>query len=326
MRAPEFWRRPESALAALLAPVGGLYDAAGRLRAAFSHPVRLARPVLCVGNLTAGGAGKTPVALALAAWFQARGLEPHFLSRGYGGSKAGPLRVDPSKHGFREVGDEPLLLAERAPTWIARDRPAGAAAAIASGADLVVMDDGLQNPSLVKDLALLVVDGGYGFGNGRVMPAGPLRETIGHALERVAAAVVIGEDETGVASLLERHLPVLAARLAPTPAARALARMRVVAFAGIARPAKFFATLQELRCSVVRRYDFADHHAYTPDEIMTLVEEAAGLGAEPVTTEKDLVRIPLDARAMVRSVRVALEWDDEAALARLLRPLAGSRG
>jgi len=326
LRAPEFWHHRESSVAAWLSPLGELYDAAGRLRSLLAHPVRLERPVLCVGNLTAGGAGKTPVALALAAWLQARGLKPHFLTRGYGGMSAGPLSVDPTKHGFREVGDEALLLAARAPTWVARDRPAGAKCALANGAELVIMDDGLQNPSLAKDLSLLVVDGGYGFGNGRVMPAGPLRETLERALARVQAAVLIGSDECRLTPLLEARVPLLKAQLVAVESERVLAGKRVFAFAGIGRPAKFFATLEALGCQLVARRDFADHHAYGADEIMQLVEEAAALEAAPVTTEKDLVRFPPEARRMVRALRVRLAFEDPAALERLLGPLVTRHG
>lgn len=326
LRAPEFWARDDSPWAALLAPLGELYGAAGRLRAALAAPVRLPRPLLCVGNLTAGGAGKTPVALALAAWFRARGRHPHFLTRGYGGREAGPLRVDPKRHGFRDVGDEALLLARTAPTWVARDRPAGGRAAITAGADLVIMDDGLQNPWLAKDVSLLVIDGHYGLGNGRLIPAGPLREPLAPALARIQAAVVIGPDERRLAERLAPRLPVLSARLVPDPAARALAGKRVLAFAGIGRPGKFFATLEALGCTLVARHGFPDHHPYTPDDIMRLVEAASAAGAVPVTTEKDLARFPPEARPMVTAVRVSLEWRDESALDALLRPVLGTDG
>ncbi|MFI5022952.1 MAG: tetraacyldisaccharide 4'-kinase [Alphaproteobacteria bacterium] len=326
MRAPEFWHHRESSVAAWLSPLGELYDAAGRLRSLLVHPVRLKRPVICVGNLTAGGAGKTPVALALAVWLQARGLKPHFLTRGYGGMSAGPVSVDPAKHGFRQVGDEALLLAAQAPTWVARDRPAGARCALAAGAELVILDDGLQNPSLAKDISLLVVDGGYGFGNGRVMPAGPLRETLERALARVQAAVLVGSDECRLTPLLEERVPLLKAQLVAWESERVLAGKRVLAFAGIGRPAKFFATLEALGCELVLRRDFADHHAYRADEIMQLVEAAAALDAEPVTTEKDLVRFPPEARRMVRAVRVRLAFEDPAALERLLGPLIARHG
>ena len=192
--------------------------------------------------MTAGGAGKTPVVLSLAALFRARGQQPHILSRGYGGSLKGPLRVDPARHTADEVGDEPLLLAAAAPTWIGADRVASAQAAIAAGADLLLLDDGFQNPALAYDVSLIVIDGGFGFGNGRVMPAGPLREPIARALERASAAVIVGASAHTVAF---DHLPVLGARLVPLEADD-LKAARVVAFAGIGRPAKFFATLREL--------------------------------------------------------------------------------
>ncbi len=174
MRAPEFWQS-DGALARLLAPLGAAYGLAGRLRRARARPAACGVPVVCIGNLVAGGAGKTPVALAVAGRLQDQGRAVQLLTRGYGGRARGPLRVEPGRQGAAEVGDEALLLAARAPTWVARDRAAGAAAAVAAGAEVLVMDDGFQNPALAKDLSLLVVDGASGFGNGRVMPAGPAR-------------------------------------------------------------------------------------------------------------------------------------------------------
>ncbi len=318
---PEFWSRADSRAGAWLAPLSRLYDLAGRLRSAFVKPERLPVPVICVGNLTAGGAGKTPTALAIAQWFRARGRRPHFLTRGYGGRKTGPLLVDPKLHDFRAVGDEALLLAAAGPTWVARDRRAGAHAAVAAGADLIIMDDGLQNPSLAKDISLLVVDAGFGLGNGRMIPAGPLREPLARALGRVQAVIVIGHDDGNLAARLGGTLPVLAGRLAPEPRAQALRGQKVVAFAGIGRPAKFFATLAELGCSLVATKSFADHHVYDPDELMELVELASMAKALPVTTEKDFMRLPREARPMFKVCRVALEWRDETALERILRPL-----
>jgi tetraacyldisaccharide 4'-kinase len=318
---PEFWSRADSRAGAWLAPLGRLYDLAGRLRSALVKPERLPVPVICVGNLTAGGAGKTPTALAVAQWFRARGRRPHFLTRGYGGQRAGPLLVDPKLHDFRAVGDEALLLAAAGPTWVARDRRAGARAAVAAGADLIIMDDGLQNPSLAKDLSLLVIDAGFGLGNGRMIPAGPLREPLARALGRVQAVIVIGHDDGSLAAQLGGALPVLAGRLTPEPRAQALRGKKVVAFAGIGRPAKFFATLAELGCSLVATKSFADHHVYDPDELMELVELASMAKALPVTTDKDFMRLPPEARQMFKVCRVALEWRDEAALERILRPL-----
>jgi tetraacyldisaccharide 4'-kinase len=279
--------------------------------------------VLCVGNLVAGGAGKTPVALSLAAALAERGRAVHLLTRGYGGRLKGPVRVDPERHGWRNVGDEALLLARQAPTWVARDRVAGGLAAIADGADAIVLDDGFQNPSLVHDLALLVIDGGYGLGNGRVMPAGPLREPAGDALARAGAVVLVGDDETGVLATVGSSRVVLRARLVPGTEGEQLAGRRVFAFAGIGRPEKFFRTLADLRAEVVGTAAFPDHHPFEPDEVMRLVEHAHAERARPITTAKDFVRLPPAARAMVDVLTVTLAWKDPVGLDRLLADALG---
>lgn len=320
MRAPDFWAT-RGPLARLLAPAGMLWRLGVELERRFAKTQRASLPILCVGNLVAGGAGKTPTALALGAALRARGRTVHFLTRGYGGRIAGPVRVERDRHSAHDVGDEALLLAAEAPTWVARDRIAGAAAAAAAGADIVVMDDGFQNHRIAKDLSLLVVDGGYGIGNGRLIPAGPLRESVEDGLARANAVVLIGADTFGLTPTLGARLPVLTARLVPDAGLRKYAGRSVVAFAGIGRPAKFVATLREAGCDVVITREFPDHHPYTPDEIMEICEMADAMGAVPMTTEKDSVRIPAEARTMVQIVRVTLEWDDPAALARVLAPL-----
>ncbi len=214
VRAPEFWAQP-GLVPSLLAPLATLYAAGAAARAMFASPFRAPVPVLCIGNLVAGGAGKTPIVLSLAELLRRQGRHPHIVSRGYGGRLAGPIAVDPAGHRAADVGDEPLLLARAAPCWVARDRVAGAKAAVAAGADLVLLDDGFQNPSLAKDLSLVVVDGAYGFGNRQVMPAGPLREPIEVGLARAGAVVIIGADESHAEAALARRLPVLHAALAP---------------------------------------------------------------------------------------------------------------
>ena len=325
MRAPEFWHRPDAGAAALLSPLSYVWRAAGALRRGLTRPWRAPVPVVCVGNLVVGGAGKTPVALSLAANFGARGAVVHMLSRGYGGTLIGPVRVDPAAHSAREVGDEPLLLARATPTWVARDRAAGARAAVAAGAGLLVMDDGFQNPSLAKDISLLVVDGGYGFGNGRVVPAGPLREPVEDALARATAVVILGEDRCGIATALRDGPPVLRARLR-LDGAGDLAGKRVLPFAGVGRPGKFYESLRELGCDIVAHWDFPNHHPYKPEEIMAVWDEARARDAIIVTTAKDFVRLPEDARTLVRAVEVTVDWADEAALARLLAPLPSKGG
>ncbi len=324
MRTPGFWYGSGgpagAALGWALAPLGALYGLAGRLRMASGRPERAGAPVICVGNLVAGGAGKTPVCIAVAEALRARGAVPAFLTRGHGGRERGPLAVDPGTHDSAAVGDEALLLAAHGPCWVARDRPAGARAAVAAGASVLVMDDGFQNPSLAKDLSLIVVDGAVGFGNGHLVPAGPLREPVARGLARAGAVVVVGEDRAGVERRVAGALPVLHARLEPAEEARALAGRTVLAFAGIGRPGKFFATLEALGARVVERAAFADHHPYRPEEVLALSDRAAALGALPVTTAKDAVRLPDDLRALVRVVPVRAVWREPAALDRLLSP------
>ena len=327
MRTPEFWGPGArgGVPASLLAPLAWGYDMAGQVSRAFVTSQRVGVPVICVGNVVAGGAGKTPTALALAKLMQDWGVAPHFLTRGYGGTARGPLRIDPKRHNARTVGDEPLLLARKAPTWLSRNRPAGARAAIADGAEAIIMDDGLQNPSLVKDVSLIVVDGGFGFGNGRLIPAGPLREPVSRGLARADAIVLVDADEAGVCATLEAtSMPVLRAELTPALRALKLRERAVVAFAGIGRPVKFFRTLETIGCKIVRRIAFADHRRYTPDEIMTLVEYAGAHGAIAVTTEKDWVRLPEEAKPMVQSVAITLEWQDPEAVHSIVYPALAS--
>ena len=324
MRAPDFWRRPGVA-SVLLAPAGWLFSLATRLRLWAATPWRAPVRVICVGNLVAGGAGKTPAALSIGTRLIKRGTRVHFLGRGYGGSVARPLRVDPEAHDATTVGDEALLLARVAPTWIARDRVAGVRAA-ADGADVVIMDDGFQDPAVAKDLSVMVVDGGYGFGNRRVVPAGPLREPVEAGLCRADALILIGADETGVATdaaVRARGIPILKAAVTPGREAARLKGKPVVAFAGIGRPEKFFATLETLGCRVAAPHAFTDHHPFTDGEIERLKAEAREKNARLVTTEKDAVRLPAASRDGIDVLTISLAWSDEAALDGLIEPLLG---
>ena len=322
MRAPEFWGGGGGGLVPCLrSPFSALYAAATARRMAqpgWQAPI----PVICCGNATAGGAGKTTVALDIGRRLGNRGIGAHFLLRGYGGRIKGPARVDPAKHDSTAVGDEALLLAAERPTWVAADRAAGAKAAIAAGAQAIVMDDGLQNPTLEKDLSLLVIDGSSGFGNGRVIPAGPLREPVAAAAARSRAAVLIGDDETGALAQLPPGMPVLRARLKPGPEAELLAGQPVFAFCGIANPRKFFATLQEAGAFLAGRQSYADHYPFDEGDLRDLLAEADSLRATPVTTRKDFVRIPPAFRNRVTVVTVQLEWEEPAAIEGLLDPLA----
>jgi tetraacyldisaccharide 4'-kinase len=322
MRAPGFWAGGEGGVVPLLlAPFSALYAGATARRMArpgWQAPV----PVICCGNATAGGAGKTTLALDLGRRLADRGIAAHFLLRGYGGTLKGPARVDPARHDSTAVGDEALLLAELRPTWVSGDRGAGAQAAVAAGAQAIVMDDGLQNPTLEKDLSLLVIDGSYGFGNGRIIPAGPLREPVAAAAARCRAAVLIGEDETDALAQLPPGLPVLRARLMAGPEAAMLAGQPVFAFCGIANPRKFFATLQESGAILAGRESFADHYPFDEGDMQALLAQAEALRALPVTTKKDFVRIPTAFRSRVTVVTVRLGWEEPAAIESLLDPLA----
>ena len=317
MRAPEFWWRKAGAAAAALGPVAALYGAvaAHRLR---QPGARVGVPVVCIGDPTLGGAGKTPTAIATARLLAAAGERPVFLTRGYGGREAGPLVVNGRVHRAKDVGDEPLLLARAQATIVARDRLAGAHLARASGASVIVMDDGFQNPSLAKDCAILVVDARRGVGNGRVFPSGPLRAPLEAQLDRAHAVMAIGSG-AAAAPLLEaaarRGLRIFRARLEPAEAALAAMRARpALAFAGIGSPEKFFATLAAAGVAVRIRHSFADHHAYTAADAARLLREADTHGLALVTTEKDLVRLDgegslreLRSRAFALPVQLALE-------------------
>jgi len=324
--APAFWARPPGLLSELLLPVGAGWDAAGRLRQAFVRPYCPPVPVVCVGNLVAGGAGKTPVALALAAHLVSRGIAVHIVMRGYGGRLGGPVRVDSALHDAAAVGDEALLLANRAPCWVARDRADGVRAAVAAGAQMVVLDDGFQNPTIGKNLSLVVVDAAYGFGNGRVIPAGPLRENLARGLARADAVVLLGaETQSGCLEPLAigRALPVLHAVLRPVAGER-LAGARLLAFAGIGRPAKFFTTLQTLGVELVGTRSFPDHHPYRAGEIDRLLRTAERSQARLITTAKDIVRVPAAKRAAIEVLEVEIRWRDPDTLAEVLTSVVGA--
>jgi len=320
MRAPSFWWRERSVAAAALAPLARIYDALATRRLARPGE-SIGTPVLCIGNPTVGGAGKTPTAIAVARLLSAADERPVFLTRGYGGRLAGPVVVDARVHRARDVGEEPLLLAQTAPTVAARDRLAGARVAQAAGASVIVMDDGFQNPALAKDLSVLVINARRGIGNGRVLPAGPLRAALGPQLERAQALLVIG-GEAGAPAVAEaaqaRGLALFHGRLVPdATAVAALKGRQVLAFAGIGDPDKFFATLAEAGIDAPACRGFPDHHRYGAIDAATLMAQADRYGLTLVTTEKDLLRFrgdravgPLSARARALPVALAVEEAD----------------
>jgi tetraacyldisaccharide 4'-kinase len=294
MREPAFWHRLSSWQSTLLAPLGAVYGAVAASRLA-RRGARAAVPVICVGNYHVGGAGKTPTVLALTALLRSLGERPVVVSRGYGGSLPGPVVVDADRDAAGDVGDEPLMMARQVPVVVARDRVAGARLACAQQASVILLDDGFQNPALVKDLSLIVIDGTRGVGNGCVFPAGPLRAPLSPQLDRTDALIVVGDGaaaEPMVAAVTARGKPVLRARLVPDPASlAALNGRRCLAFAGIGDPARFFATLRAHGVEVAREATFADHHAFTRAEVDGLSAQAAREGLTLVTTEKDLARL-----------------------------------
>jgi tetraacyldisaccharide 4'-kinase len=327
LETPFWWYRKKGALASALAPLGRVYGRIAERRFAAVAPYRSALPVICIGNFTAGGGGKTPTAIAVASLLKALGAKPAFLSRGYGGKSEGPVLV--AKGASAEaVGDEPLLLAEIAPTMVASDRVAGAKAIEATEASAIVMDDGFQNPGLVKDLSLVVVDAGAGIGNGLIMPAGPLRAPLGEQVARAGALVVIG-DGGRAAPLIEAFArdgkPVLKARMVPRQDKRWLTVLPVIGFAGIARPSKFFDTLRGNGARLIDARAYPDHYRYSERQARSLLKEAKDYNAMLVTTEKDWVRLPDDdgsdaaeLKHRSRPFAIALEFDDVAAAKALL--------
>ncbi len=326
MRPPEFWKADPSGrdaalmLRAVLTPVSWAYAAVAAHRYRTTPTRRAPVPVVCIGNLTVGGAGKTPIARAIRARL---GPHAHTLSRGYGGRVEGPLRVTADMEA-REVGDEPLLHAADGPAWVARDRYAGALAAAQAGAQAIVMDDGFQNAALAKDLSILAFDPDYGVGNGQVLPAGPLRERLEDGLKRADAMIMLHNSSLPPAAwaiqerLRDFSRPILHATLQP---AGEVPTGRLVAFAGLARPEKFFDTLAGAGAELTEAVPFADHHVYSPDDLGVLAQMAEERGAQLITTEKDAARLSPQWRARIGVLPVTARFADESALDALLQPI-----
>ena len=326
MQAPKFWYRSRSWQAILLSPLGVLYAWATARRQKNARPTQIDIPVICIGNLNVGGTGKTPTTIAIAQMLTSRGIAVHIVSRGYGGSLQAVTQVDPRSHRADETGDEPLLMAAFAPTWVANERVEGARAAQNAGADVILLDDGFQDPSLTKDLAIVVVDAARGFGNRRCLPAGPLREPVHVGLKRADAVISIGEPEAQ-SQFRERsadqvgRIAHLTASLKPIEMGMPWAEGRYLAFAGIGDPEKFFATLRGLGAPLVRTVALDDHQKLARPMIQRLMKEAQSMNAQLVTTEKDAARLPADLRSGILSLPVRLESDDANGLKTLLEPV-----
>ena len=333
MRPPSWWYGEGSILPLLLSPLGAAYAGLTARRLARGQPFRARVPVICEGNLDAGGTGKTPTVIALAERLGRHGLVVHVVSRGYGGQLVGPVRVSAS-HRPGEVGDEPLLLSAFAPVWVARDRAAGVRAAEAEGAGAVILDDGFQNPSVAKDLSVVVVDAARGWGNGWAIPAGPLRETVPAGLVRADAVLSIGDGVAQEAFLARwggalSGLPHLRGELRPLPTGMPWAGVRAFAFAGIGQPGKFFATLRGLGADVVGTVALDDHQPLGAALLQRIEADARRLGAQLVTTEKDAVRLPAEMRPRVLTLPVRLHLEDwsplDAALDRVFQVQGSAR-
>ena len=305
VRAPEFWHNKGGILSFVLSPFGWIYSAITSMRAAAKPTWAAPIPVICIGNVVMGGAGKTLVSIDLAERLKAKGQNPHIIMRGYGGGMNAPTKVDLNLHNANDVGDEALLLARTAPTWVGARRADVAKHATEDGASVLIMDDGFQNPSLAKDLSLLVVDAAYGFGNGRVCPAGPLREPIKNAASRAHAVISLG----GSLSENVMNLPAFVGYTEPTSNATDIHGERVVAFGGIGRPEKFFNSLKAAGAELTETISFPDHHPFSDAEIKNVLAKAKTQNSIAITTEKDFVRIPAALRTDIMSFPVRLRWE-----------------
>ncbi len=332
---PSWWYGPGGGWqTALLSPIGAIVGRIASRRLQNANPYRSPLPVICVGNFTAGGSGKTPLALLLAKLVSEQGRELWFLSRGYGGTLKGPVRVDLALHRAGDVGDEPLLLARAAPTVIARNRHDGAKTieALAAKNAVIIMDDGLQNPALAKDFSIAVVDAQRGFGNGHVVPAGPLRAPLGVQAKLADLIVLAGQGASADTSIVQElrdlsAVPIISAQTRAEDSAAKFGGQKVIAFAGIANPNRFFSMLTSLGADVIERRVFADHHAFSEAEASDLIEAADRAHATLVTTEKDLARLSgakgscgmLRERSEALAIRTAIEGDDLAIVRSLIQ-------
>lgn len=333
MRTPEFWKH-RGLISSLLLPLSGFYYLGSILRQKLASPTKVDVPVICIGNLTAGGSGKTPITLSLASSLQQMGKNPHIVSRGYGGTQEGPLRVLPSQHSARDVGDEPLMMAlaqsQTTPVWVSKNRVAGAKSAIKEGANVILLDDGFQNPALQKDLSIIVVDNKTGFSNGRLIPSGPLRESITNGIKRADAVFIIKQpNETINPELATIFATKAVSSVTIKPADETnqleLKNKKIFAFAGIGYPQKFYNTLENLSAQICGTTDFPDHHQYSKNDLDKILSLSRKAGADGIfTTEKDFVKIPETFKEKISYLPIHAVWDNPQFINSLLSKLTGT--
>ncbi len=315
-KTPEFWYRPEKSekpiIETLLTPVSYIYNIGHYINTSLQKTKSINIPVICIGNITAGGGGKTPTIIALHKLLVKQKIfeSPCFLSRGYGGSESQTRRIE-AHEGANIVGDEPLLLSSHSNTIISKNRYEGSYLAHDLGYDCVLMDDGFQNQTLHKDTSLIVIDGNNGFGNKKTIPAGPLREKIPNALKRTSAVILIGEDKTNVSSIIPNHIPIFSASVQASNLTQIDQTQRYIAFAGLAHPKKFLNTLNDHNMNIVEFHEFADHHPYSEKDLQSLLSKAEREYSRLITTEKDYQRIPSDLKNMIDVLSIEVVFEDE---------------
>ena len=316
MRTPDHWQK-NNLVSRLLIPLGWVYFQLSLWRHKIARRVDIGVPVICVGNIVAGGAGKTPTAMYLGKLLS-KHFKVAFLTRGYGGAFSGPIKVDQHKHTFQDVGDEALLLSKIAPTWVSKNRLDGGLAAKMDGAQILLMDDGFQNPTIGKTFSFLVFDGPYGLGNNQLIPSGPLRETLGRGMSRADAVVIIGEDLHDLQSKIPKNIPLFSVAISPVISRKLKAAKSVIGFAGIGRPRKFLETLKTLNVDIQDFVPFPDHHKFRNSEIEDLIKKASKTGAQLVTTTKDFVRLPPNTINSITAMDIELNWVNQNQIKALL--------
>ena len=316
MKTPKHWQTKNILALTLFLP-SCLYALATWMRIKLNKPKKVNVPVICIGNLTAGGSGKTPVSVSIANILKKIDKNPYFISRGYGGSIS-DVKVDLNMHSPKEVGDEPLLLAKEAPVVVNHKRYEGAQKAINDGADIIIMDDGFQNPSLYKDISFLVIDGNVGLGNMFPIPAGPMREFLSQGKKRAQAIILLGEDKTNIAKKFE-GMPIFYGDVVTKDIKKE--NKNVVAFAGIGRPQKFYNSLEQNGFNIVKSFDFPDHYFYKDNDLKKIINEAEKLDADIYTTSKDFVKIPIAFRNKIKVLEIEIKWRNYNELESFLKAL-----